>query len=59
VSTPRACTFTDQVTDGRGRALDFSRGRRLVNNDGVIATNGVLHSAVVDAVTKALGPSSL
>ena len=38
------------VTDLEGRPLDFSRGRRLEANRGVVATNGVLHAAVLDAL---------
>lgn len=39
-----------RVTDITGADLDFSRGRTLKNNRGVIATNGHLHDAVVAAV---------
>ncbi len=38
------------VTDLEGRPLDFSRGRRLEANRGVVATNGVLHAAVLNAL---------
>ncbi|HUP21479.1 MAG TPA: 3'(2'),5'-bisphosphate nucleotidase [Thermoanaerobaculia bacterium] len=38
------------ATDVEGRELDFTRGRRLEANRGVIATNGRLHQAVLDAV---------
>jgi 3'(2'), 5'-bisphosphate nucleotidase len=41
------------VTDVEGRALDFSRGRTLASNKGVIATCGGIHAAVVDAVARA------
>lgn len=43
------------VTDVEGRPLDFSRGRGLEANRGVIATNGPCQRAVVVAVQKALG----
>ena len=43
------------VTDVHGNALDFSRGRALENNQGIIATNGRFHAQVVDAVRAALG----
>ncbi len=43
------------VTDVRGAALDFSRGRRLERNEGVVATSGRIHGEVVDAVRKVLG----
>ena len=42
-----------RVTDLAGRALDFSTGRHLSRNDGLIATNGVLHESVVEAVQRA------
>jgi 3'(2'), 5'-bisphosphate nucleotidase len=38
------------ATDVEGRELDFTRGRRLELNRGVIATNGFLHQAVLEAV---------
>ncbi|MBN1334343.1 MAG: 3'(2'),5'-bisphosphate nucleotidase [Deltaproteobacteria bacterium] len=43
------------VTDTRGAALDFSRGRLLDRNPGVVATSGPIHGRVVDAVQKILG----
>jgi len=43
-----------QVTDSRGQPLDFSRGRTLQQNVGIIATNGKLHTEVVRAVQQAL-----
>jgi 3'(2'), 5'-bisphosphate nucleotidase len=47
-----------RVTDLAGRALDFSAGRRLSNNEGLVATNGVLHDAVLKAVRTVLpGPT--
>jgi len=39
-----------RVTDLTGRALDFSTGRRLTRNDGLVATNGALHDAVLGAI---------
>lgn len=42
------------VTDVRGYALDWSQGRRLENNIGVLATNGVLHDQVVAELAKLL-----
>jgi 3'(2'), 5'-bisphosphate nucleotidase len=35
------------VTDMHGKTLDFSQGRRLFQNSGVVATNGILHKAVL------------
>lgn len=43
-----------QVTDIRGRQLDFSLGRTLAANQGVVATNGHLHARVIAAVGKVL-----
>ena len=44
-----------KVTDVDGKALDFTHGRKLDANRGVIATNGRLHAAVLDAVKSVLG----
>ena len=40
------------VTDVAGEALDFSKGRQLDNNRGIIATGGVDHARVVEAVRR-------
>ena len=42
------------VTDARGQELDFTQGRTLRNNKGIIASNGRLHSDIVDAVLAAV-----
>ncbi len=42
------------VTDADGKPLDFSLGRELSANRGVIATCGPIHRAVVDAVAPQL-----
>jgi 3'-phosphoadenosine 5'-phosphosulfate (PAPS) 3'-phosphatase len=39
-----------QVTDLSGAPLDFGTGRLLTRNEGVIASNRLLHAAVLDAV---------
>ncbi len=39
------------VTDVNGEALDFSLGRTLENNRGIIATCGPIHHKVLEAVT--------
>jgi len=39
-----------KVTDLAGNPLDFSHGKTLVKNKGVIATNGKLHQVVLEAV---------
>jgi 3'(2'), 5'-bisphosphate nucleotidase len=42
------------VTDITGRPLEFNHGRELTANRGVIVSNGLLHSRVIEAV-QALG----
>jgi len=44
-----------RVTDVRGNDLDFSLGRTLKNNLGVIVTNGHVHDRVVAAVREVIG----
>ena len=44
-----------RVTDVRGEPLDFSIGRTLRNNKGVVATNGRIHDSVISAVRAVLG----
>ena len=44
-----------KVTDIHGNKLDFTQGRLLSNNKGIIATNGGLHDAVENAVRGLLG----
>lgn len=39
-----------RVTDLDGRPLDFSAGRRLSRNRGVLASNGFLHNATLEAL---------
>ena len=41
-----------RVTDITGSPLDFTRGYTLAVNRGIIATNGAIHDAVVDAVRR-------
>jgi 3'(2'), 5'-bisphosphate nucleotidase len=41
-----------KVTDINGKALDFSRSYQLTENSGVVATNGLLHDAFIDAIKK-------
>jgi 3'(2'), 5'-bisphosphate nucleotidase len=36
-----------RITDLDGRSLDFSQGRTLARNRGIIATNGHLHEAIL------------
>ncbi len=52
------CVVTEaggRVSDVRGEPLDFSLGRTLKNNKGVIVTNGKLHDEVIAAVRAVLG----
>jgi len=39
-----------KVTDLDGKQLDFTTGRTLVNNRGVLASNGILHTAALQAL---------
>ena len=39
-----------RVTDALGAELDFSQGRKLENNRGVVASNGHLHPAILRAI---------
>lgn len=39
-----------RVSDIHGEPLDFSAGHRLVNNRGVLMTNGILHEDVLAAI---------
>jgi len=43
-----------QVSDIHGEPLDFSLGRTLSRNKGVVATNGKLHAPVIAAIQQAL-----
>ncbi len=38
------------VTDCKGKDLDFSKGQKLEDNVGIIASNGKIHDAIVKAV---------
>jgi 3'(2'), 5'-bisphosphate nucleotidase len=42
-----------RVTDLNGVPLDCGAGRLLTRNEGVIASNGLLHDAVLDAIQSA------
>jgi 3'(2'), 5'-bisphosphate nucleotidase len=39
-----------RVSDLSGAALDFGTGRLLTRNEGVVASNGLIHPAVLDAI---------
>ena len=40
------------VTDIDGRELDFSQGRQMTSNRGILATNGELHSQVLECIRR-------
>jgi 3'(2'), 5'-bisphosphate nucleotidase len=42
-----------RVTDLEGDKLDFSAGLTLARNPGLVATNGLLHEAVLGALRQA------
>jgi 3'(2'), 5'-bisphosphate nucleotidase len=41
-----------RVTDLDDRPLDFTTGRQLLRNRGLVASNGLLQDAVLDVVRK-------
>ena len=41
-----------RVTDLDGKPLDFTRGRTLVDNRGILATNGRVHDVALEALRK-------
>jgi HAL2 family 3'(2'),5'-bisphosphate nucleotidase len=41
-----------RVSDTNGVALDFTRGSTLTENVGVVASNGCVHDAVIDAIAQ-------
>ena len=43
-----------KVTDTNGEPLDFSQGRMLESNFGIVATNGIFHDAALDAIHQVL-----
>ena len=43
-----------KVTDCRGKELDFSLGRTLKNNTGIVGTNEKIHQEVINAVKKVI-----
>ena len=42
-----------RVTDMHGQPLDFASDYKMQNNRGVIVSNGVIHAAVLEALTEA------
>lgn len=43
-----------KVTDGKGCDLDFSLGRKMNNQDGIVVSNGLFHNTIIQAVQEAL-----
>ena len=43
-----------KITDLDGKALDFTAGRTLANNRGILASNGLLHEAALEGLHKIL-----
>lgn len=41
-----------RITDLAGRKLDFTTGRHLLRNTGVVASNGLLHAAVLEEIRR-------
>mgnify|MGYP001082136037 CR=1 FL=1 len=39
-----------RVTDMHGKPLDFSKNTKLIDNQGVVASNGKIHDAVIEAL---------
>lgn len=48
-----------RVTDVSGKPLDFSRGRELNQNRGVIVTNGLLHDTIVATVQTVMAEATV
>jgi len=48
-----------QVTDMYGRPLDFASDYKMRNNRGVVVSNGTMHAAVLEALTRLLPRSDL
>jgi 3'(2'), 5'-bisphosphate nucleotidase len=46
-----------RVTDIHGQPLDFTHGRELTTNRGVVVSNGGVHQAVIDAIRAVVGPA--
>lgn len=46
------------VTDQRGRALDFSKGEKLKENSGIVATSSEIHDTVTNVLSNLYNDSS-
>lgn len=40
-----------KVTDANGMTLNFTTGRRMTDNRGVVATNGIIHQKVISVIS--------
>lgn len=47
-----------RVSDMYGQPLDFSAGAKLMNNKGIIVSNGTIHEEVLAALREQLAPTS-
>lgn len=47
-----------RVTDMFGRPLDFGTAERMHDNRGVVVSNGVIHDAVIDALSRIATPGA-
>lgn len=47
-----------KVTDQRGKALDFSKGAKLEDNSGIVATSSEIHDQVTNVLTNLYNDSS-
>jgi 3'(2'), 5'-bisphosphate nucleotidase len=41
-----------RVSDFHGKPLDFSRGRKLADNRGILVSNGILHDVLLGSIAK-------
>lgn len=46
------------MTDQRGRALDFSKGEKLKENSGIVATSSEIHDTVTNVLSNLYNDSS-
>ena len=46
------------VTDQQGRALDFSKGEKLKENSGIVATSSEIHDTVTNVLSNLYNDSS-
>ncbi|MEB3356750.1 MAG: 3'(2'),5'-bisphosphate nucleotidase [Synechococcales bacterium] len=43
-----------RVTDMYGKPLDFSKGAKLVDNQGIVVSNGTIHDTVIEALAASM-----